>query len=197
MTPRRLCCLQQQFKTTRRRDVPTVQQQFKTKRRKRLDRASQSGPVRAITEHSNRLRSATKLDDINQIAPRAAKRLERRSTAPQPGPKSLAITVHSNCQLDATNRLDDTNLNGHQKHLTTLGVMSQQNHDYILLRHASHELLSSRQTLLREQKSQQDQVYIIQNANQELSSSCQTLLRERMSQQTTTTSFKDMQIKSF
>ena len=75
--------------------------------------------------------------------------------------------------------------------------MSQQNHDYILLKHASREPLSSRQTLLREQKSQQDQVYIIQNANQELSSSCQTLLKERMSQQTTTTSFKDMQIKSF
>ena len=47
----------------------------------------------------------------------------------------------------------------------------------------SQELLSSRQTLLRERISQQDQVYIIQNANQELSSSCQTLLRERTSQQ--------------
>ena len=31
------------------------------------------------------------------------------------------------------------------------------NHDYILQRHAKQELLSSRQTLLREQKSQQDQ----------------------------------------
>ena len=40
--------------------------------------------------------------------------------------------------------------------------------------------------------------YILQrHENQELSNSCQTLLRERTSQQTTTTSYKDMKIKSF
>ena len=39
------------------------------------------------------------------------------------------------------------------------------NHDYILQRHANQELLSSRQTLLREQMNQQEHVYIIQNAN--------------------------------
>ena len=86
-TPRRLCCSHQQFKNhvTPRRPLllttavqnhataatsPTVQQQFQNESPQRLDRASQPGPVRAITEHSNRLRSATKLDDINQIAPR-------------------------------------------------------------------------------------------------------------------------------
>ena len=126
VTPQRFCCAQQQFKP---RDAATsllLTTAVQNETPQRLDRASQPGPVRAITEPSNRL-----------------------------------------------------------------------HHDYILQRHASQELLSSRQTLLREQESQQDQVYIIQNANQELSSSCQTLLKERMSQQTTTASFKDMQIKSF
>ena len=149
----------------------------------------------AITEHSNCLKC--RQPSLTTRAPWSPLIYDDRERAPQPEPKHLAITGHSNCQLDATNRLDDTNLNGHQNTWRPLEWMSQQNHDYILLKHASHELLSSRQTLLREQESQQDQVYIIQNAKQELSSSCQTLLKERMSQQTTTASFKDMQIKSF
>ena len=65
----------------------------------------------------------------------------------------------------------------------TLGVNESAKPRLHPQRHASQELLSSRQTLLRERISQQDQVYIIQNANQELSNSCQTLLRERTCQQ--------------
>ena len=65
----------------------------------------------------------------------------------------------------------------------TLGVNESAKPRLHPQRHASQELLSSHQTLLRARISQQDQVYIIQNANQELSSSCQTLLRERTSQQ--------------
>ena len=113
VTPQRFCCAQQQFKP---RDaatsllLTTAVQNHATPRRpccstavqnetpQRLDRASQPGPVRAISEHSNRLRSATKLDNTNQIAPRPPSGL---TTEYSPAARAKVLSNHCSQQLPA------------------------------------------------------------------------------------------------